>query len=354
MSTKANSIGGWIGKPFNKLSEEERALLHVVVMLLRAYDYEPTKMIESIKAFYGVKLTRKALLTLLHEKAPLCRSLSAFLGGVYMAKAYELRGKGLSWSQARNRARLSLPFEVPKVVPPNITPINLSEETLPCIAYIAGVSVGDYQRTKGGLHVKDREFAEFYISMYERVTGRRPKIRRAWDGYYETSERARWVCELARSGLWIAFAMLRPTWFLKGLYDSEGGVTPHLIHKRKILCCIYIVLKTGSWIVFHVARSLLEELGYKVGCDYEAPVRRIIRGKNFAFSATLEIWIQGWAQARKFAEQIGFRINHRRQVLQDLLRLEHLNTKERYKWWMQHYEKRSGRWHRVTPEVIDT
>ncbi len=69
---------------------------------------------------------------------------------------------------------------------PNVTPVR----PCPALGYLVGVLVGDRRRSGKGLHVKDREFAEYYAKMYEEAAGVRPEVRSTRDGYYCTYENA--------------------------------------------------------------------------------------------------------------------------------------------------------------------
>lgn len=45
------------------------------------------------------------------------------------------------------------------------------------------------------------------------------------------------------------------------------------------------------------------------------------------------VLIRGFRQAKRFKEEIGFRVSHRRKRLEFLLSIENLSQKERYKKW---------------------
>ena len=230
---------------------------------------------------------------------------------------------------------------------PNITLLKLTRETLPAIAYCVGVLCGDYRRTVGGLKARDREFVEYYAKMYEKATGVKVRLHRSKDGYWITYESGGWLKSCWATGLWKIFAELDPVNWLKGLFDSEGGVSPVCYHKRKILRSVELYLAIGDPEVKYMAKRELERLGFRVRERHRSGEIRIIDGKIRVFKDYWHLYVRGWNHAANFARFIDFRINRRREMLNDLLKLRPLPPQMRYKLWTQKYQKVNGKWRRI-------
>jgi len=272
--------------------------------------------------------------------------------------AIEIRRRHPGWSYRKIASEVGkrLPIYVPPLTVyfwvtgrsrPNVTPLKLTRETLPAVAYCVGVLCGDYRRAGGGLKARDREFVENFARMYEIATGVKPKVRKRKDGYWETREGGGWLRSCWEIGLWKLFAELDPINWLRGLFDSEGCVSPLCDHKRRILYSIMILLTTGNREVKEMAKKKLEELGFGVRELYREKRRAEVRGKVYEFDECWKLIIEGWQQAKRIAELINFTVSHRRQKLQDLLKLRHLPLRMRYEIWTQWYKKVNGRWVKV-------
>ncbi|MBM1155076.1 hypothetical protein DRN94_004300, partial [archaeon] len=211
-----------------------------------------------------------------------------------------------------------------------------------------GVGCGDYRRTDGGLKAKDREFIEHFAKMYEKATGVRiePRPCRDLDGAWETYESGGWLRSALETGIWKVIAELDPVNWLKGLYDSEGWPSPVINHKKRLLLAPEIRLAIGDRFLKDFARKKLEELGFSLIEEYYGEKEEVVRGMRARFGECWKLRFRGWNQVKYFAKLIGFRVNYRRQLLQDLLKLERYTPKERYKLWTLWYQKTGGRWRR--------
>jgi len=283
------------------------------------------------------------------KPTPLERSL-------FYHKAYEMaleaKRRHPDWGYKRIATYVSrrLPIRVPQTTvlcwlrglsKPNATPVR----PCPALGYLVGVLVGDYRRSRvsKGLRVKDREFAEHYARMYEEATGVRPEVRPDGSGFYCTYENAAWLKELWR-GLWKVVALAYPTEFLRGLYDSEGCVSPEIDRKHTTLKSAEVTLTVGDEEVKELAKTLLTKLGLEPVEEYEPPGVRVVRGREYEFNECWVLYLYGWNKLELFARLIGFREGKRKRRLELLLRIRHLPPRERYKIWTKHYEKRNGRW----------
>ncbi len=187
----------------------------------------------------------------------------------------------------------------------NVTPVR----PYPALGYLVGVLTGDYTRSKNGkgLHVKDREFAEYYAKMYEEVTGVRPNVHHDTRGHYHTYEHAAWLKELWHSGLWKVVAYVYPLDFLRGLYDSEGTITPHINKANETLDSVRVKLTIGDLAVKEFAKKLLTTLGFRVKERYTPPRPGIVRGEKVVFGEYWELFFESWDELERFAQLIGFR-----------------------------------------------
>ena len=347
---------------YGELSERGKGTIYVAAWLLHYYGYGYRRIKRILLLLYSVEVSENTLRRWLYEGKKPRFPLSAFERALFYHVAYELalklKREYPEWGHVRIASELSklLPIHIPPSTVyfwitgrsrPNVTPVNLKE--LEAIAYCVGVLVGDYKRTVGGLKNRDRIFVEYYAEMYWRATGTRPNIGTTLDDINETFESGGWLKALWKTGLWKVFAWLKPKWFLKGLYDSEGNPSPKVYHKRRVLTGIVIILTIGNTEVKRIAKLLLERTGFKVQERYDKGEVREIRGKVAPFSGRWRLYIKGWNQAKRFAELIGFRVSYRREMLEDLLKLEPLGQKQRYYWWVQHYEKVNGKWRKKKP-----
>ncbi|RLE59740.1 MAG: hypothetical protein DRJ35_05050 [Thermoprotei archaeon] len=249
---------------------------------------------------------------------------------LFYHKAYEIvleiKAEHPGWGYKRVATELNkrLPIRVPSMTiyfwitgrsRPNVTPVRV----VPELGYLAGVLVGDYRRTGGGLSVKDWGFIEYYVKVYEKVTGVRLEIHEKDDDYYGnkyfyTKENGGFLQLLWKTGLWKTIAHIYPMEFLQGLFDSEGTIsyTP----KSTI-----IKITTGNKEVLATAKTLLESLGYKTHIYEEEPQTRNLRGEETAFKGYYILKLaKPKAILKKFATQIGFRESKRQTKLQTLLK----------------------------------
>jgi len=218
----------------------------------------------------------------------------------------------------------------------------------PCSAlgYLVGVLVGDYRRSRKGkgLHVKDEEFIRYYAKKYEEVTGVKLKVNLGSDDCWYTRENAGWLKELWYSGLWKVVAYTYPSEFLKGLYDSEGSISPKISWKKKKLNGVTINLATGNKEVMECAEKLLNRRGFKTGRVYVPPQTREMGNKVTVFGECWIMYFQGWDNLLRFARLIGFREGKRRRRLELLVKIRNLPPRKRFEEWTKRYVKVKGRW----------
>ena len=267
--------------------------------------------------------------------------------------ALEAKKQHPEWGHKRIATYISkhLPIRVPATTvyywitgrsKPNITQIR----PCPALGYLVGVLVGDYIRAKTGkgLNVKDNEFAEYYTRRYCEVTGVKPDVHLDVRGYCVTYENAGWLRELWYSGLWRVVAYVYPLEFLKGLYDSEGSVTPLIDWEKQRLHYVEVSLAVGNEEVKECAKRILKEHDLEAEENYKPSQLREIKGKKCVFRGAWELRFRGWDKLETFAKLIGFREGERRRRLELLLRLRHLSQRKRFEEWTKHYIKVKGRW----------
>ena len=349
---------------YEELSEREKGTIYIAAWLLHYYGYGYRKIKRILLLLYCVDVPESTIHSWLYKGRKPKFKLSTFEKALFYHVAYELalklKQEHPEWGYKRIASELSklLPVYIPPMTVyywitgrsrPNVTPVNLKE--LGAISYCVGVLVGDYKRAGGGLRNRDERFVEYYAEMYWRATGIRLEVNPTEDGYYATYESGGWLRALWRTGLWKVFAWLAPRQFLKGLYDSEGNPSPQVNHRRRVLTGAVILLTTGDPEVKRIAKLLLERLSFEVHEYYEEGEEvREIEGRIVHFnSGYWKLCIYGWNQAKRFKELIDFRVSYRVEMLEDLLKLEPLSQKYRYRWWLQHYEKVNGKWRKKKP-----
>jgi len=190
---------------------------------------------------------------------------------------------------------------------------------------------------------------EYFARMYEIATGVRIKVGLSREGFWVTYEKGGWLRSCWSTGLWKVFAELDPVNWLKGLFDSEGSVSPVCNNRKKVLASIAIKLVIGDAEIKRMVVRQLRRLGFKFRELYVAGEEREIEGRRVRFGEYWSIRFRGWSQAQKFAQLIGFRVSYRREMLQDLLKLKRFPPRIRYAIWTQWYHKEGHRWRRRPP-----
>ncbi|RLF02338.1 MAG: hypothetical protein DRK00_10160 [Thermoprotei archaeon] len=357
-----NSIGGGIRK-YDELNEGERGTVYIAAWIMcRLVGWGPRRIRRKLVELYSVEVPFSTLNHWLYKRGKPRFRPRTFEKSLFYHKAYEmalgLKEEHPDWGYKRITAELSkmLPIRVPAITVyfwvtgrsrPNVTPLKLARETLPYIAYCFGVGCGDYRRTVGSLRAKDRVFVERYAEAYERCTGVRIRVGpcRSGEGFWETYERGGWLRSGLRIGVWKVFAELDPVNWLRGLFDSEGNSSPHLMHSKRVLYGMVISLTTGNLEVKEFAKRKLEELGFRVRDRYDNGEVRAIKGIKYRFGGRWKLYIWRWDDAKLFQKLIGFRESRKMKMLEDLLKLRQLPPTERYELWIEMYYKApNGRW----------
>ena len=276
---------------------------------------------------------------------------------LFYHEAYELAVKAKAehpeWGYKRVATYIGkqLPIKVPPMTvyfwitgrsKPNVTRVR----PRPALGYLVGVLVGDYTRSRKGkgLRVKDREFVEYYARKYEEVTGVRLNVRPDRKGCWHTRENAGWLKELWYSGLWRIFAYVYPLEFLKGLFDSEGFISPAIEWDRSALSSVTVGLAIGDREVAEYVERLLRKLGLEINRTYSPLQIREMDGQTFVFGECWKLSFKNWVKLLRFARLIGFREGKRRRRLKLLLRIRNLSPRKRLEEWTKRYVKVKGRW----------
>ena len=291
-----------------------------------------------------------------HNKKPYFTP-SSFEKALFYHKAYELairaKAEHPEWGHKRIATYISrqLPIRVPPITvyywitgrsKPNVTRVR----PCPALGYLVGVLVGDYRRSRKskGLRVKDKEFAEYYAKKYGEVTGVKLDVHTDGEGYWHTYENAGWLRELWYSGLWKVVAYAYPLEFLKGLYDSEGSISPVVNWRRGKLLSVAMSLSIGVKGVVECIEDLLNRYGFKTSRTYRPPQMKKVRNKIHVFGECWVIEFYGWDKLERFARLIGFREGKRRRRLELLLKIRSLSPRKRFEEWTRYYVKVRGRW----------
>ncbi len=161
---------------------------------------------------------------------------------------------------------------------------------------------------------------------------------------------------VARRGLWRAVALAWPREFLQGLFDGDGGVGV-AVRRRPVQFIVVVTLDNSSLSLLEFARQLLTDLGIRCPWPPRRKRRRgevcVIRGRRYRLRRDcweLRVWDRD--SLLRFAALVNFRVERKRRVLEDALRImrEHRSKRKRVGAWLRMYRKApNGRWVPGTP-----
>jgi len=180
------------------------------------------------------------------------------------------------------------------------------------------------------------------------VTGEEYKVRNE-SGWRRVMLYGSALRHLVKGKLWRVVTWPYPKEFLQGVFD--GGVGVGMCVKRRPEFRVMVKLTNSDLDVLDFARRLLTNLG--IECSWP-PQRKDRRGDVVSICGRecvlkrdcWELWMRKRESVERFAALINFRIERKRRVLEDAIRIlrEHESSRERVSAWLRLYEKRSGRW----------
>lgn len=185
------------------------------------------------------------------------------------------------------------------------------------LAYILGVKRGDGywrkritpQRTSGeiGFNVKNLDFAKEFEKRLKRWSGIQPKIWEKDGKFYVmlySIDAVNAAQEISLKAILTSNKRVKAD-FLKGLYDSEGGVLGKNLDRRKFACRWIHFSNSNKETILTVSR-LLKDFGIK----YRVKTR--IHSGFGSKKLQYEILIFGLENFKKFYKNIGFSIEYKK------------------------------------------
>jgi len=224
-----------------------------------------------------------------------------------------------SFNKAKQTA--GLPINLPKHHQINKNAGLLNED----LAYVIGVIEGDgycrkrksKERTSGEiiLKVKDQDFAKEFAKRLKRWSGIEPKY---WEKNGEffaalySIDAVDIIKKINVEELAILNKKVKAN-FLRGLYDSEGGVAGTNLNKRRIACRWIHFSNSNKKIIVIVSR-LLKDFGIN------HKIKSRIHSGFGSQKLQYEIIIFGLENLEKFCRNIGFSIKYKKNKLFDVIR----------------------------------
>ena len=191
------------------------------------------------------------------------------------------------------------------------------------LAYIFGVIQGDgyasISKTKGciGLDVKDKDFALVFKDKLEKWSGLKSSFKfRREKGLYITRLYSLRATEFLKYfnifNLSKASNKVRSN-FLRGMFDSEGGVSGSNLKTPKTATRFIAVYNTNKQLILFV-NDLIESLGIKV-----QNIDSRIKSGFTDYTLLFRLRIGGREYLQKFKEKIGFSIERKNRKLDEVL-----------------------------------
>ena len=236
-----------------------------------------------------------------------------------------------SFNQAKKSAGLS-------IVPPKHHQINKNAKILnEDLAYILGVKRGDGywrkiitpMRSSGeiGLNVKNLDFAKEFEKRLKKWSGIQPKTWKKNGKFYVTL----YSIDAVKIGQGINLKKITNSNrkvkanFLKGLYDSEGGVLGKNLDRRKF-ACRWIHFSNNNKETVAIVSKLLRD--FRINHKIKSRIHSGFGSKKLQY----EILIFGLENFKEFYKNIGFSIKYKKGKLLEVINsYEKSRKREKYR-----------------------
>jgi intein-encoded DNA endonuclease-like protein len=219
------------------------------------------------------------------------------------------------------------------------------------IAYLSGVYMGDGTRRGTCLRVKsaDIDFLEFIISQVRLVLNPKPNVAiRKDEDWYQIEVGAYNLWPLLYS--WKRWLREKPESFIRGLFDSDGGVSVAIYHNHSIKYYfraeVYLV-STKQYLLKEVSRVLKNmDIDNYIMLHQKKGSIGVINGKRFKRRRNVyKLRIRKDEAIKNYASRIGFAIRRKQKRLNDIVEiLSKYSAKYRgYEWVRRYSWKRKKR-----------
>lgn len=236
-----------------------------------------------------------------------------------------------SFNKAKKVAELT-------VTPPKHHRLNKNAKILnKDLAYILGVKRGDGywrkritpERTSGeiGLDVKNLDFAKEFEKRLKRWSGIQPKFWQKNGKFYValySIDAVNIAQEIGLKRITNSSKKVKAD-FLRGLYDSEGGVTGTNLDKRKF-ACRWIHFSNSNKETISIVSKLLKD--FKIYHKIKSRIHSGFGSKKLQY----EIQTFGLENFKKFYKNIGFSIKYKKDKLLEVINsYDKLRKREKYR-----------------------
>lgn len=220
-----------------------------------------------------------------------------------------------SFNKAKRAANLAI------IPPKNKSAGALTED----LAYIFGTIKGDghyrkrktLERTSAEiiLKVKNSDFAKEFEKKLRKWSGIQPKIGQKNGEFYVALYSVDAVNIIQKINLEKIITSNKKVKanFLKGLYDSEGGVCGTNLNRRRFACRWIYFSNSDKKIIKTVSRLLKD---FKISCKIKSRIHSGFESKKRQY----EILIFGLENLEKFYKNIGFSIRSKKDKLIEVIR----------------------------------
>lgn len=228
---------------------------------------------------------------------------------------------------------------------------NLTGDKLRHLAYIAGAVAGDGDCC-GKLRVKDLKFAAAYAASIASLLGE-ARLRKLED--------QRLLCRSAlakymKQGLWKVFTVVEPLYFLSGLLDAEGSISPKVNRKEKKVALQICFGNTNYFLSRFVYERLLTDFSLQPVIYRRKMIQHFYNGKQIRRRKPL-YQVCAFVPEEYSLETILklLRITNKqreRKVLEFFLATISLDPHERYELFLKYFRKQGKYWQPV--DLLDS
>lgn len=193
------------------------------------------------------------------------------------------------------------------------------------LAYVIGTVEGDgycrirksSERSSGEIILKviNKDFAEEFANQLKKWSGIKPTFSKKGKEYFvalSSIDAARIIKGINIEELANSHCKKVKTSFLKGLYDSEGGVVGTNLNRRRI-ACRWIHFSNSDEKIIKATSKVLDDFGIKY------KIRSRVHSGFGSKKLQYELLIFGLENFKRFLKNIGFSIGYKNDKLKEII-----------------------------------